>query len=403
MPLTDIAVRTAKPKDKQYKLSDSVGLYLLVTPSGSKCWKLKYRFAGKEKMLSMGMYPIITLAEARERTLQAKKQLANNIDPSQAKKDAKIQAAAASENTFKSLTLEWHETQKQKWKPRHADAIIRLMERNAFPTLGHRAISEIKAQELLATIRIAEGREALDIAHRVLQICSRVFRYAIMTGKAERDISADLRGALKTRKKEHHRSLEAKELPEFLSKLESYYGDVQTKLAIKLILLTFVRTGELRGAKWEEFDWDSKCWRIPAERMKMGIQHIVHLSTQALAVLSELKTLTGNNEYLFPNSNRPTTFISENTMLYAIYRMGYHSRATIHGFRATASTILNEHGFNSDVIEKQLAHAERNSVRAAYDHSNLLPQRRAMLDWWGNYIESAANGKVINVNFGVLA
>ena len=388
MPLTDITLRAAKAKDKQYKLSDSGGLYLLVQPNGKKYWRLKYYFAGKEKLLSIGAYPVISLLEAREKSLLAKKQLTNNIDPSEHKKEQKLKNSVNAENSFKNIAIEWHNNQKQKWTVRHATYVLRRIEADIFPILASRPINEIKAPELLAVLRLIETRGAIDIAHRVLQTCGQIFRYAIATGRAERDISADLRGALKTRKKENYSRLEARELPEFLSKLEEYDGELQTTLALKFLLLTFVRTGELRGAKWEEIDFEKKEWRIPAERMKMRELHIVPLSTQSLDVLKELQIINGQKDYLFANRNKPMTFISENTLLYAIYRMGYHLRATIHGFRATASTILNEHGFKPDVIERQLAHCERNKIRASYNHAQYLPERREMMQWWGNYLDN---------------
>ncbi len=388
MPLTDTTVRTAKAKDKQYKLSDSAGLYLLVQPNGKKYWRLKYYFAGKEKLLSIGVYPVVSLSEAREKSLLAKKQLTNNIDPSEHKKEQKLKNSVNAENSFKNIAIEWHNNQKHRWTVRHAIYVFRRIEADVFPTLASRPINEIKAPELLAVLRLIETRGAIDIAHRVLQTCGQIFRYAIATGRAESDISADLRGALKTRKKENYSRLETKELPEFLSKLEEYDGELQTKLALKFLLLTFVRTGELRGARWEEIDFAKKEWRIPAERMKMRELHIVPLSAESLEILKELQIINGHKEHLFPNRNKPMTFISENTLLYAIYRMGYHLRATVHGFRATASTILNEHGFKPDVIERQLAHCERNKVRASYNHAQYLPERREMMQWWADYLDN---------------
>ena len=388
MPLTDTTVRTAKAKDKQYKLSDSAGLYLLVQPNGKKYWRLKYYFAGKEKLLSIGVYPVVSLSEPREKSLLAKKQLTNNIDPSEHKKEQKLKNSVNAENSFKNIAIEWHNNQKHRWTVRHAIYVFRRIEADVFPTLASRPINEIKAPELLAVLRLIETRGAIDIAHRVLQTCGQIFRYAIATGRAESDISADLRGALKTRKKENYSRLETKELPEFLSKLEEYDGELQTKLALKFLLLTFVRTGELRGARWEEIDFAKKEWRIPAERMKMRELHIVPLSAESLEILKELQIINGHKEHLFPNRNKPMTFISENTLLYAIYRMGYHLRTTVHGFRATASTILNEHGFKPDVIERQLAHCERNKVRASYNHAQYLPERREMMQWWADYLDN---------------
>ena len=388
MPLTDIAVRTAKPKDKQYKLSDAAGLHLLIKPNGNKYWRLKYRFAGKEKLLSIGLYPVIGLAEAREQCLAAKRQLLNNIDPSQSKKVEKLKHLTNTENSFETIATEWHSNKKQSWTGRHALYVLRRIQADIFPVLGSKAINEIKAPELLAVLRTIETRGAIDIAHRALQTCGQIFRYAVATGRAERDITGDLRGALKTRRKENYSHLEARELPEFFEKLENYQGELQTKLALKFLLFTFVRTGEVRGARWDEIDFEKKEWRIPPERMKMRDPHIVPLSVQALEILNELHLINGHSEHLFPNRNKPVTFISENTLLYAIYRMGYHSRTTVHGFRATASTILNEHGFKSDVIERQLAHSERNKVRASYNHAQYLPERREMMQWWGDYLSN---------------
>jgi integrase len=400
--LTDITIRNAKPKEKPYKLSDSKGMYLLIKPNGGKYWRLKYRFANKENHLALGVYPEVTLNMARDKRDEARKILASGVDPSQAKKDVKRQKLLSAANSFEVLAREWHSKQTAKWTDKHRDKVIRRLETDTFPALGTRPIDAITAPELLAVIRQIESRDALDVAHRVLQTVGQIFRYGIVTGRAQRDVSADLRGALKVPKKSHYANLKPTELPEFIKKLEEYDGDLQTKLGLKLLMMTFVRTGELRAAKWEEIDFEKKEWRIPAERMKMREMHIVPLSKQALMVLQSLRELNGHSEHLFPNRNRPTTFISENTLLYAIYRMGYHSRATGHGFRATASTVLNEHGFRSDVIERQLAHAERDDVRASYNYAQYLPERHKMMQWWGDYLEAAANsGKVIMGNFGV--
>ncbi len=387
MALTDIQVRNAKPKEKAYKLSDSGGLYILVKPNGSKLWRLKYRIAGKEKLLSIGSYPVVTLVTARDKALQAKEKLLNNIDPSLAKKEEKQKQLVNLENSFESIARCWHNNQKLSWTERHSSYVLRRMEADLFPKLGARAIETITAPELLAVLRLIETRDAIDIAHRALQTCGQIFRYAIATGKAERDIAADLKGALKTRKKENYSRLAANELPEFLSKLEKYDGEIQTKLALKFLILTFVRSGEVRGARWSEINFEKKEWRIPAERMKMRDPHIVPLSTQTINLLNELKQTTGHMEHLFPNRTKPVTYMSENTMLYAIYRLGYHSRTTAHGFRSTASTILNEYGFMPDVIERQLAHSERNKVRASYNHAQYLPERARMMQWWGDYVD----------------
>ncbi len=398
MPLTDSTLRSAKPRDKQYKLSDEKGMYLLVKPDGKKYWRLKYLHSRKEKLLALGVYPEISLKEAREKRDKARKLISEGIDPIQKKKEEKLKRIIKTENTFEKIAHEWHENRKQGWTERHAAYVLRRLEADIFSALGSRPINEITAPELLMVLRAIEKRGAIDIAHRALQTSGQIFRYAIATGRAERDIAADLRGALKTRKKENYARLDAKELPEFLSKLEDYDGDLQTKLAFKLLLLTFVRTGELRGARWDEIDLEKAEWRIPAERMKMREVHIVPLSKQALTTLNALKAINGQREHVFPNRNKPMTCMSENTLLYALYRMGYHSRATPHGFRATTSTILNEHGFRSDVIERQLAHAERNKVRASYNHAQYLPERREMMQWWADHLESfLMNKKIINL------
>lgn len=271
------------------------------------------------------------------------------------------------------------------------------MQADIFPALGSKPINQITAPELLLVIRNIEARGALDISKRILQTCGQIFRYAIATGRTERYRAADLRGVLKTRKSVSFASLEAKELPEFFSRLESYDGDLQIKLALMFLVLTFVRSTELRAAKWEEVNFDSAEWRIPASRMKMRELHIVPLAKQTIEVLKQLKEISGFREHIFPNRNKPNSFISENTLLYALYRMGYHKRATTHGFRSTASTILNEYGFRADVIERQLAHNQRNKVRASYNHAQYLAERRQMMQWWADYLDSVANIRHIDI------
>jgi integrase len=393
LSLSDVTIRSAKPKSKPFKLSDSGGLFLLVQPSGGKWWRYKYRFAGKEKLLALGSYPEVTLADARERHLQARKLLSAGKDPSQIKQEAKRQAILSSQQTFEAVALEWHKGRLHNWTETHAKKVLKSFAADVFPKLGSRPIAEITASELLAVIRKVESRGALDTAHRVLQNCGQVFSFAIVTQRAERNPATDLRGALQPVQKQNNAYLKEAELPEYLGKLEAYDGGFQTKLALKFLLLTFVRTNELRGARWAELNWDKAEWRIPAERMKMREPHIVPLSTQAVAVLLELKELTGQWDFVFPNRQKPSGCMSENTILFALYRMGYHSRATGHGFRSTASTILNEHGFAPDVIERQLAHCERNAVRAAYNHAQYLPERRKMMQWWADYLDGVASKK----------
>lgn len=386
MILKDITCRTSPPKDKLYRLFDGGGLYLEITPAGSKYWRIKYRFAGKEKRLALGVYPDVSLADAREQRQQARKMLAAGTDPSEAKKAAKRETILKHENTFEAIAREWHDHFKHKWTPQVVISSMRRLENHIFPKLGTRPISEITPPELLSVVRIVEKTGALDMAQRVMQLSGQVFAYAIATGRAQRNPVNDLRGALKPPVRKHLAHFKEEELPEYLHKLENFTGSLQTKLALKFLLLTFVRTGELRGAVWSEFNFDKAEWRIPAERMKMREQHIVPLSTQALEVLREIRNHTGNREHVFPNQHKPIGCMSENTILYALYDMGYRFKATGHGFRATASTILNENGFVSDVIERQLAHGERNKVRAAYNHAQYLPERRKMMQWWGEYL-----------------
>jgi integrase len=392
MPLTDIKVKNAKPQGKQYKLTDGEGMYLLVSPNGGKYWRLKYRFAGKEKTLALGTYPTLSLAEAREKRFDAKKQITNGIDPSQEKKQKKLQQYINAENSFENIAREWYQKNYAKWKPRHANYILKRLEADIFPVIGSRPINEIKTPELLATIQKIEKRGAIDIAKRALQTSGQVFRYAIATGTAEHDISANLKGALTTRQPVNHARLEEDQLPEFFNKLEKYEGQ-QTKLAFKLLILTFVRTIELRGARWEEINFEKKEWHVPAERMKMGQKHIVPLAKQSISILKELQKLNGNRDFIFPSQTNANKMMSENTLLYTLYRLGYHSRATTHGFRATASTILNEKGFNRDHIERQLAHGERDKVRATYNHAQYLPERHKMMQWWADYLDKLKTTK----------
>ena len=391
MALTDITCKGTKPKEKPYKLADERGLYLEVMPNNKKYWRLKFRFNGKENRLAFGVYPEVSLAEARDKRDEARKMLRNGINPSQAKKDKKLQNKLENENSFEMIAREWLENMKHSWTERHANYTLKRLEADILPVLGFKPMNKIVAPELLQTLREVEKRDALDLSHRLLQTCGQIFRYAIATGRAERDIAADLKGALKVRKKENFAHLKEDQLPEFFSRLTSYDGDLQTKLGLKLLVLTFVRSSELRGARWEEINFEKSEWRIPAERMKMNELHIVPLSRQAIDILEQLKLINGSKPFVFPSRTKPeTSFTSENTLLYALYRMGYHSQATTHGFRATASTILNEHGFRSDVIERQLAHGEKNKVRGAYNHAQYLKERREMMQWYADYLDRIA-------------
>jgi integrase len=392
MSLTDTAARQAKPKEKAYKLADGAGLYLLIQPGGAKYWRLKYRILGREKVLALGVYPEVTLAQARAKRDDARKMIANGTDPVDMKRDQKRQDKLRAANSFEALAREWHDQQKGRWSPVHAAKVIDTLEKEMFPTIGNSPIIEITAPMVLEAVRKVERRGALDVASRVLQRTGAVFRYAIQTGRAERNPCSDLTGVLKTRKVQHRAALGRNELPGFLDKLSKYDGQPLTRIALHLVVLTFVRSREMREARWEEFDLERAEWRIPAERMKMRAPHIVPLSRQAIEILKGLHPLTGRYALLFPGQNDPEKPMSENTLLYAMYRMGYHQRATVHGFRATASTILNETGFNTDAIERQLAHAERNKVRAAYHRSEYLNERVKMMQWWADFLDSITKG-----------
>jgi integrase len=391
--LSDSKVRNAKSKPKPYKISDGDGLFLVVTPAGSKYWRLRYFFAGREKLLALGVYPEISLADARDRRAQARRLIANGIDPGDARKEARRVANQKSANTFEAVAREWIEKRSHEWAPITVEVKLKRLESHVFRKLGDRPVANITPPEVLAMLRSIEERGTLETARRAMQICGQIFMYAIATGRAERNPVPDLRGALKTPVIKHRAYLTESDLPDYLTKLEAYDGDPQTKLALRLLLLTFVRNIELRAAQWIEIDLKKAEWRIAAARMKMKELHLVPLSRQAIALLRELEHLSGHRQYIFPNLHNPAGFMSENTVLYALYRMGYHSRATGHGFRSTASTILNEHGFRADVIERQLAHSERNNVRAAYNHAQYLAERREMMQWWADYLDEVAARK----------
>ncbi len=392
--LSEAKARNAKGKEKPYKLSDGGGLYLLVNPNNSKYWRLKYRLQGKEKSLALGVYPGVSMSEARSDATKAKTKIRQGIDPVIFRKHEKAVRAA---NTFRNIAEEWHRQQKGRWTPKHAKRVLDSLKADVFPLIGDMPIQDIKTLDCLSVVRSVEGRGALDTAGRVKQRMSSAFRYAVHTARLEINPADQLKGVIATRKVEHRASLKAEALPGFLKQLEAYPGHVLTKLALKLLMLTFVRPGELRAACWDEFDVETRQWRIPAERMKMKEAHIVPLSDQALAVLEELKPITGRYSLMFPGVRNVRKPMSENTLTFAIKkRLGFN--ATAHGMRSTASTVLNETGFRPDVIERQLAHAERNKVRAAYHHSQYLEERTQMMQWWADYLdEQKTGGKVIPI------
>jgi integrase len=400
MPLTDTRLRNAKPKRAAYKLSDGGGMYLLVTPDGARYWRLDYRFAGKRRTLALGVYPIVTLSDARTHRERARRLLTQDIDPSVEKKATKRAAKLANGNTFETIAREWIANQRKRLSPRYRDLLLARLEADIFPQIGSHPIADINALELLDALRKVEQRGAIETALRLRQTCGQAFRYAIATGRAKHDPSVDLRGALKSPGRPRgHRAMPLDEVPKFLSALAIYDGEPRTRLALRLTVLTFVRTTELRAAQWSEFenlDGGEPLWRISAERTKMKREHIVPLAPQAVTVLRELRALPGseNSPFLFPSPSREG-YMSNNTMLYALYRMAYHGRATVHGFRAMASTALNEMGFRPDVIERQLAHKEQNAVRAAYNRAEYLVERRAMMRHWADYLDILATGNIV--------
>ena len=403
MPLSDTAIRNAKPGDKARKMFDGGGLYLEVAPSGGKWWRLKYRFDGKEKRLSLGVYPDVSLKDARDRRDAARKLLANEIDPSEnrkAKKAAKVERAG---NSFEVIAREWYAKHSPNWSANHANRIIRRLERDIFPWIGGKPIAEITAPQLLEAIRRIEQRGALETAHRALSNCGQVFRYAVATGRAERDPSGDLRGALPPVKgKKHFAAVtEPKKVAEVLRALDGYEGTLPVRCALRLAPLVFVRPGELRHAQWEDIDLDAAEWRYMVT--KTNTKHIVPLSDQSVEILQELKPLTENGRYVFPSARNPKGDkpMSDNAILAAMRRMGISKEEMSgHGFRAMARTILDEVlGFRPDYIEHQLAHAVRDPNGRAYNRTAHLPERRKMMQDWADYLDKLkAGAEVIPIN-----
>ena len=396
MALTDVKVKNAKPREREYKLFDERGMYVLVTPSGGKCWRLKYRVEGKEKLLTLGTYPDVSLAEAREKRDAARKQLANGIDPNVAKKTAKSTRVAELTNSFEAVAREWHKKFSPRLSPDHAEAKLRRLEADVFPTLGTRPIGDINAQDLLTILQRVESRGALEMAHRVRGLCGEVFRYAVRTGRAARDPSGDLKGALPSPVKRHLAAItDPKEIGPLLRAIDGYEGSSVVKWALQLAPLVFVRPGELRHAAWSEIDFNAAEWTIPAERMKMRLAHLVPLSTQAIAILREAQALTGGGKYVFPGHRSNTRPMSNNAVLAALRRMGYEKGTmTGHGFRAMARTILEEVlQVRPDIIEHQLAHAVRDPLGRAYNRTTHLSERRKMMQLWADYLDTLKEGQ----------
>ena len=399
MPLTEIQIRKAKPTDKPLKLSDGKGLYLLLNPTGSKLWRWKYRVDGKEKLMTLGAYPDMSLAQARMRHEDERRVLLAGIDPMAQRKADKHARQLAADNSFATVAGLWWASWKAARSDNHVESVMRRLKSDVFPAIGTRPIAEIEAPELVRMAKAIEARGALDIAKRALQTTGQVFRYAIAHGLATRNPAADIKPSdvLASRKKENYARLDAKELPELVRKIEGYQGTPTTRLAIKLMALTFVRTSELIGARWAEFDLDAALWVIPPERMKMRAEHRVPLSRQAVEVLRSMQALSGGRELAFPSPVYPSKPLSENTFNSALARMGYKNTATAHGFRALFSTVANECGWNPDVIERQLAHKEQNEIRAAYHRSTYMKDRERLMQWWSDYLDGRKAGNVVKM------
>ena len=402
--LTDTAIKRATTGGQDYKMADSGGLFMLVTKAGGKLWRWKYRYEGKEKKMSFGQYPEVTLADVRVRHADARRLLVSGVDPMSQRRSEKRAIRESNELPFRVIAAKWHEHWKGGNSAHHVKATWSRLEANVFPAIGDRLITEIEAPEVVAIVKAIQDRGKLDIAKRALETTGQIFRYAVAHGLARRNPAGDIKPGdiLKSRQKENHARVDAKELPALLRAIEVYQGKHVTRLAMKLMAMTFVCTNELIGAKWEEFDLEAARWDIPAERMKMRTPHIVPLSWQALDVLTLLKQLNENSELVFPGERHPKKPMSNMTVLEALNRMGYKGKMTGHGFRGLASTLLHEQGWPHEHIELQLAHAPRNAVSAAYNHALYLEPRAKMMQAWADFLEQTQRGgKVILFRAGV--
>nr|WP_199066263.1 integrase arm-type DNA-binding domain-containing protein [Chromobacterium sp. ASV5] len=396
MPLTDTSCRTAKPRDdgKPLRLADEKGMYLEIAPNGAKYWRLKYRHQGKEKRLAIGVYPEISLKEARQRRDAARRLIADGIDPSKAKQEAKEAAKQAASNTFATIAEEWLEKESHEWSAQHTERVRSAMALHIYPHIGDTPINQVRPLQLLEVLRKVESAGHIDTAKRLRQRCSAIFQLAILTGRAEADPAAPLVSAMKTQQSTPRKALRREDIPTFLAALDTYDGNLQTKLMMRLMLLTFTRVGEMAQARWEEIDFDKALWTIPPDHRKLpekskatASPHLVPLSDQALAVLRQLQTISGHREHIFPNRNSPRRPMSPETLRRALHNMGFKGKVDVHGFRSTASTILNEQGFNPDAIERQLSHIEANKVRAAYNRAEYMKDRWKMMQWWADFLK----------------
>ena len=393
MPLNLLSatkIHQAKRPQKPYKLHDGAGLYLHVQTNGSKYWRLKFRHQGKERVFAIGVYPEVGLAAARDEAVKARRLIRDGLDPVAERKTLRASNLSSAE-TFQAIAEEWIESQTNRWSPKYKEGVQAALAGNLYPRIGGTPIKAITVPIMRDALLVMEKREVLYALRKVRMWASGVFRYAIATGRADANPADTLRGTFKAHKPRNFAAITNRDdLGELVGKIRSYDGSIITRFALLLMVLTFTRTKELRWARWSEFDFERSEWTIPADRMKMGEEHVVPLSRQALAIIEELKPLTCTSEFLFPNENNPRKPMSENTMLYALYRLGYHKRSTVHGFRASASSLLNKMGFNPDWIERQLSHRERNKVRAAYHREEYLEERRGMMQHWADFIDGLA-------------
>lgn len=394
MKLTDKQIKALKPQDKNYKVFDGGGLFLLIQTNGSKYWRLKYRYLNKEKLLSFGVYPEISLAEARQKREEAKRILNAGKDPSQVKIELIQAKEEALQNSFFNLAMEWHKEQSARWTEKHNKAILKSLETYIFPKISKQPIAEIKAPLILSVIRAIEAQDKKEVALRVLQRVTAIFNYAIQTGRAEDNPAMSLKGIVVKGEVKHMAALPQGELSNFYANVEQSTMRRENKIALLLLVLTFVRVGSLRFAEWSEIQFEKAEWHIPAEKMKKRKPLIVPLSDWAMELLAELKELTGSSSYLFPSERDSNKPISENTLGYAMNRLGYKGKATPHGFRSLATDVLNENNFDADIIERQMAHVEQNKVRAAYHRTEYLPQRKEMMEWYSKWLKNQHSFKI---------
>ncbi|GKW22300.1 integrase [Pectobacterium araliae] len=413
MALTDIKVRTAKPADKQYKLTDGNGMHLLIHPNGSKYWRLQYRFGGKQKMLALGVYPDVSLADARARRDDARKLLANGSDPGDKKKSDKIEQSEAL--TFREVAIEWHATNK-KWSEEHSRRVLKSLEDNLFFAIGKRNIAELKTRDLLAPIKAVEQSGRLEVASRLQQRTTAIMCYAVQSGLIDYNPAQEMAGAVASSNRQHRPALELKHTPELLQRIDSYTGRPLTRLAVELTLLIFIRSSELRFARWSEIDFETSMWTIPPERepiegvkhshrgSKMRTPHLVPLSRQALVILKQIQQFSGDHELIFIGDHDPRKPMSENTVNKALRVMGYDTKTEVcgHGFRTMACSSLIESGlWSRDAVERQMSHMERNAVRAAYIHkAEHLDERKLMLQWWADFLNANREKAVSAFDFG---